>query len=146
MSVRYLFNTDGTYVAFISGHNVFSLNCDWIGFVVKGNLMYDVSGDFKGYILDDDRVAVNASESRRTRLMRPMKPMRRLRMLPLRLPYKDVFSKVSVSDLPENSIGINSLSSLLESKLVAADGTILGKVNTNRFDSESLLNPYGAYG
>jgi hypothetical protein len=31
-------------------------------------------------------------------------------------------------------------------KLYAPDGTYLGRVNNNQFDSESISNPYGKYG
>lgn len=31
-------------------------------------------------------------------------------------------------------------------KLYAPDGTYLGRVNNNRFDPESINNPYGKYG
>jgi hypothetical protein len=96
-----------------------------------------------------DRIAVNTSEPHRPRMMRPMPPMRpmpRLRILPLRSPYKDVFSEVSISDLEVGNTAVQPFSSLLGSKLVAADGTFPGTMNNNRFDSESLLNPYGEYG
>ncbi len=31
-------------------------------------------------------------------------------------------------------------------RIVAADGTYLGRLNANRYDPESVANPYGAYG
>ena len=34
----------------------------------------------------------------------------------------------------------------LESFLLAADGQFLGKLSTNQYDYESILNPYGRYG
>ena len=40
MSVRYIFNTSGNYVAFISGDNLFNPDCDWIGFIKNGNEVY----------------------------------------------------------------------------------------------------------
>lgn len=31
-------------------------------------------------------------------------------------------------------------------RIIAADGTYLGRLNANRYDPESVANPYGAYG
>ena len=94
MTVRYLFRTSGEYVAFVQDDNVFTPDCDWIGFIQNGNEVYHDGGAFMGYLLDDDRVARNRQEARRMprmRPMRPMRPMRRLRMLRLPYPYQDVF-------------------------------------------------------
>jgi hypothetical protein len=156
MSVRYLFNTSGNYVAFISGTNVFTPSCEWIGVITQGNQMYDTNGIFKGYILDDDRVVVNLSDpkrpktlrpSRPMRPMRPLRPLRRLAMLPLPSPYQDVFANTSpTKSLAASSTGSGNLGDLMGARLIAADDKFLGTVNTNRFDPESMLNRFGDYG
>ena len=63
MSIRYIFNTSGEYVAFIDNNNVFDPNCEWLGFITNGNEAYRNDGMFLGYVLEDDRIARNTSES-----------------------------------------------------------------------------------
>ena len=41
MSVRYIYNTSGDYIAFISSDNLFNPDCDWIGFIKNGNEVYN---------------------------------------------------------------------------------------------------------
>lgn len=101
MSVRYIYNSNGQYVAFISGENLFNPNCEWIGYVLNGNEVYNPNNaSFIGYVLDDDRIARKVNEFQKLRPLkplrplrplRPLKPLRRLRTPRLPYPYEDVF-------------------------------------------------------
>ena len=64
MSVRYIYNTSGDYVAFIKNDNLFSPNSEWLGAIRKGNLVYSKRGKFIGYLLKDDRIARKKNEER----------------------------------------------------------------------------------
>lgn len=158
MATRYLFNTAGNYVAFQQGANVFSPSADWLGFLVGGNQLYSTDGKFLGYVLNDDRVARDTSERPRSQLgplqrplrpmrpLKPLKPLKRLRKPRLPHPYVDVFED-GISGVEPGTLGPDvPLESLLDSQLVAADGTLLGNVNRNPYDTDSLTNPYGQYG
>lgn len=154
--VRYLFNTAGRYVAFISGHNVFTPKGVWLGVVMHGNQFYDANGNFKGYVLSDDRVAFNPAEPTKLRIPRParparpmlpIRPMRRLRMLPVPAPYKDFFAEVDLSARASDSSGMRpDFARFIGGSLYAPNGTFLGNINTNRFDANSLKNQFGVYG
>ena len=100
MVFRYLFNTSGRFVAFVSGDNIFSPSSEWLGYIVSGNEFYNKSGHFVGYILDDDRVMKNTMELPRPPQIprvppippiRPIPPIPRLSKLPPPQPYEDVF-------------------------------------------------------
>lgn len=100
MTTRYIFNTDGIYVAFLQGKNLFAPNCAWIGFIPSGNLVYSSRGEFIGYLLDDDRIVINTNEFKRPSIFppfapftpfKPFEPFKRMRMPSLPYPYKDVF-------------------------------------------------------
>ncbi len=158
MAVRYLFNTSGQYVAFMSGSNVFDTNSEWIGFIVNGNEMHDIRGAFHGYILDDDRVAKRTSERKPAKMVplrplkpiRPFKPLMRLRMAPLPHGFIDVFEAQS-SASSGKWVGFNRNSSaefpnLTGTYIYAADGTFLGTVSKNRFELSSLTNEFGPHG
>lgn len=158
MAARYLFNTAGNYVAFQQGTNVFSPSADWLGFVIGGNQLYSTDGYFLGYVLDDDRVAKNTTEPPRPQLsafqrpmrplrpLRPLKPLKRLRKPRLPYPYVDVFEDGIIGTEPGTLGPDVSFDALLNSKLVAADGKLLGNVNKNPYDTDSITNPYGPYG
>jgi hypothetical protein len=152
VSVRYLFNTAGHYVAFISGENIFSPDGTWIASLHGGNEAYNLDGTFLGYVLDDDRVAKRTNEAPRARRSRPAsparpalpaRPMRRARMPRLPGPWKDVFSEAIIGAPPPVSESFDELDG---ADLVAADGKFLGRVNRNRFDQNSLTNQFGDYG
>jgi len=158
VAARYLFNTAGNYVAFQQGTNVFSPSADWLGFVIGGNQLYSTDGHFLGYILDDDRVAKSTTERPRPLLstfqrpmrplrpLRPLKPLKRLRKLRLPHPYVDAFEDGIIGVEP-GTLGTDvSFDALLDSKLMAADGKVLGNVDKNRYDTDSITNPYGPYG
>lgn len=100
MAYRYLFNTSGKYVAFVYEGNVFTPQSEWLGYIANGNEFYSNSGQFVGYILDDDRVAKNTMEVPRMHQIPgippvppipPITPLARLAKLPLPPPYEDVF-------------------------------------------------------
>lgn len=105
MSVRYIFNTSGEYVAFVDSKNIFSPNGNWLGFIERGNEVYDKDGQFIGYLLDDDRIVRKRNELkprvmrplRPIRPIRPIRPLRRLRMLRLPHPYEDVFERGKIN-------------------------------------------------
>ena len=158
MATRYLFNTAGNYVAFQQGTNVFSPSADWLGFLVAGNQLYSTDGHFLGYVINDDRVARDTSERVRPQLsalqrplrplrpLTPLRPLKRLRKPRLPHPYVDAFEDGVIGAEPGTLGPDVSLESLVESKLVAADGTLLGNVNKNPYDTDSITNQYGQYG
>lgn len=155
MSVRYLFNSDGEYVAFLQGDNVFSPDADWLGFVRNGNEFYSTEGEFLGYVLGDDRVARLRSEPRRPRVLKPfrpfkpftpLRPLRRLRMPRLPAGYEDVFSHGIAGMTPEAKKSIEQFESLEGAKIYAADSTFLGTISRNSHSPDSLSNPYSVYG
>lgn len=101
MAVRYLFNTSGRYVAFVSGDNIFTSDNRWFGFIRNGSEVYSRNGRFVGYILEDDRVVQKRYELPRLPLIPPLPPLPpipplpplpRLPKLPLPPPYEDVFN------------------------------------------------------
>jgi hypothetical protein len=151
-----LFNTAGNYVAFLSGTNVFTPTGTWIGVVTHGNQFYDTQGEFKGYVLSDDRVAFNPTEPRKPKTFRPprpaspflpLRPLRRLRMLPVPPPYKDLFAEMNTTGTaPDMSGRPANFNQFLDGSLYAPDGKFLGNINTNRFDSNSLTNQFSDYG
>lgn len=155
MSVRYLYNTAGDYVAFLEGENLFAPDGDWMGFLRSGNEVYSRDGSFLGYVLEDDRLARLRNEPRRPRVprpprpprpLRPLRPLRRLRMARLQYPWQDLFEEGISGIAPTASTMSHSFDHLKGSSLVAADGKYLGKVIENRFDTESLANRFGPYG
>lgn len=102
MKYRYLYNTNGKFVAFIIGKNIFATDSKWLGTIKRGNEFYDQTGGFVGYVLSDDRVAKKTNEFPRLPklpTMRPIppippiSPIPRLPKLPLPYPYKDVFQE-----------------------------------------------------
>lgn len=155
MSIRYLFNTNGDYVAFVHDKYVFSPSMEWIGFIENGNLFYTSDGQFSGYLLQDDRVARNNTEYPRPKIwppypplkpLTPLKPLKRLRKSKLPHPYEDIF-EYGVPGLSAESLSeIQQLYILEGSDLYGADDQFLGKITKNRFIQESLSNPYGEYG
>lgn len=99
--MKYIFNTSGNYVAFISNNNLFTPNCDWIGFIRNGNEVYSATDcSFIGYVSSDDRVVRRRNELPKIRPYKPYAPYRpykpyapykRLRMPPLPYNWIDVF-------------------------------------------------------
>ncbi len=185
MSVRYIFNTSGNYIAFVQENHLFDLNSKWLGFIEDGDDVYDAKdGSYIGTLSTDDRLLVNTQVQGHRRLrplrpltpLRPMRPMRRLRMSRLPRGFRDYFEveapKPTTSKLLESlasllkaghiqpeaaadilaKIGNRSFAeklstdSILGSQLRTPSGIILGSVNRNRFDANSLVNPYGLYG
>jgi sporulation protein YlmC with PRC-barrel domain len=153
MSNRYIFNTSGEYVAFISDNNLFGTNLDWLGVVKNGNEVYDTAGRFLGVVLDDDRVVRNKFEVRPSIMkplrpltpLGPLRPLQRLRMVRLPYPYEDVFDNKKDSG-PTTSAPAQSFDELIGSKIIAEDGKFLGTISFDKYSSDSLANPYGTYG
>ena len=153
MSIRYIFNTSGNYVAFVYGQHIFTPDSEWIGFIPEANIVFNTDGTYMGEISPDDRVIKNknARYTRLSRPMRPMKPMRpmrplkRLRMSRLPHPYEDVFEDTSASP-PKATI--KDFSYLFGSEIIACDpqNTFLGSITNSRFDQNSIINIYSPYG
>lgn len=100
MKYRYLFNSSGHFVAYIYGGNIFTNKNQWFGYLKNGNEVYAKSGQFVGYLLDDDRVVRNKKELPRMPQplilppltpLPPLPPLSRLPMTYLPYPYEDVF-------------------------------------------------------
>ncbi len=152
MTVRYIFNTNGQYVAFIQGDNLFSPDVEWLGFIRNGSDVFSKDGTFMGQLLNDDRIARNTAISPMPVIppfppfspFRPFAPFPRLRKSSLPWGWKDVFE-----DGPPGSINredLSALQRLLGSQLVAGDGVFLGVVSKNRLDPNSLGNSFGNFG
>jgi hypothetical protein len=153
VAIRYIFNTAGDYVAFVSGSHLFSSSKEWLGFIPKGNEVYRYDGTFLGYLLEDDRIVRRRGEPIRPRLLQPLRPLqpltplrplRRLRMPRLQYPYEDVFEASESSE--GLTPGLSDLDFLEGSSLVAYDGTFLGLATLNHFEPISLSNQFGSYG
>lgn len=158
MVTRYIFNTSGEYVAFKSGDNLFDKECNWIGFIKNDNEVYNTKGKYVGYILDDDRVVRNTSNSlnkpgllvplRPLKPLKPLNPLKRLRMLKLPFPYIDVFQDKRTFN--ELFLGLytdySKFNSLLNARIVGNDGTFLGIISKDSYDLNSINNKYGNYG
>ena len=155
MSVRYIYNTSGEYVAFISGKYLFSLDCEWLGAVANGNEVYNTDGLLIGYVLDDDRIVRDkrmtipkriARPARPPRPARPARPLRRLRMTRLLYPYEDIFERgISTKKLiPPYELG--QFDRLLGASIIAHDGAPLGIISKDKYASDSISNSYGPYG
>lgn|GEM_PF-1103020 len=174
MSVRYLYNTSGKYVAFVQGNNIFSPEAEWLGFIRNGNEVFKKTGQFWGFLLEDDRVAANAQMTRLNvfppfapfKPFTPFKPFARMAKFPLPSPWVDVFEPGAATKVRSLTGGANPLrysrvgrgasSTLLDesdellslegSRIVASDGTPLGLISTNKYAADSISNPYGTYG
>jgi hypothetical protein len=155
MAARYIFNTQGNYVAFIEDNHLFSPERDWIGFVVNGNEVYQRDGKFLGYLLKDDRIAKKRNERRPrmapplrpSRPLRPLRPLRRLRMPRLPYPYEDVFAAgLVISPEASTLYAGKDFEFLLGAKIYAADDQYLGIVSRSKYESESVSNQFGSYG
>jgi hypothetical protein len=106
VAARYVFRTDGEYVAFLEEGFLFSSGGDWLGFVTNGGEVFARNGNFLGYLLQDDRI-VRAGVERRWYTfdlpsapptpIRPPAPLRRLRMVPFPRPLEDVFEGAGVT-------------------------------------------------
>lgn len=152
MLIKYIYNTQGYYVAFIANNHLFSTHCQWLGVIQEKKMVYDVDGYYIGYITDDHRVAKDKINFRKKRINRPIQPRRPFRpfgpikrksMLSIPHPYSDFFQDFSA---PKITLSKEKFNNLLNSKLIADDGVFLGIVSKNRFSDDSISNPYGEYG
>jgi hypothetical protein len=149
MSVRYIFNTSGNYVAFVQKNHIFDSNSKWLGFIEDGDDVYDaMDGSYIGTLSTDDRLLVNTQVQGHSRLrpprpltpLRPKRPMRRLRMSRLPRGYRDYFEVEAPK--PATSKLIESLESLLKVGHIqpetAAD--LLAKIGTRSFAEKLNLD------
>lgn len=151
-AVRYIYSTSGEYVAFVQGRDMFSPSGNWIGRLVTGNEVFKPDGTFLGYLNSDDRIVRRRGERKPIRSVGfppfrpflPFRPFRRLKMPRLPHPYEDVFN--AVGPLQSMAEALPDLSHLEGGRIVAFDGTFLGRISKNRFDAESIGNSFGAYG
>ena len=153
MNVRYIFNSDGTYVAFLQEENLFSPDTKWLGFVRNGTDAYKRDGSYMGQLLNDDRIARKKTGTASFPVSpplppftpyRPFAPFPRLRMSPLPWGWEDVFEHGPKEDLTHSDI--STFQDLLGSELIGGDGTFLGVVTKNKFDTNSIGNQFGHYG
>lgn len=152
MTIRYIFNTEGEYVGFVQGSNLFSPQSAWLGFIRPPNEVYGaLDGRFMGYLMQDDRVVRKKSDSSRLPQprplpplppLRPLRPLKRLQMSRLPLGHLDVFENIK----PSASSGSDPELDNLEGTTLQVKGVMLGKVTRNRFDTAGLSNSFGNYG
>lgn len=150
--IKYLFNTDGYYVAYIyNGIYCFSPNNEYIGFM-KGIKLYDYHGKYIGTLTSDDRIIKNKliKEPNIIPIVKPSKPLRpltplcRLKMPRLGNEYIDVFIN---SNSENNFFKYDEIfNKYLDSKLYDYHGKFLGNVNLNKYDKDSISNRFGVYG
>lgn len=148
--IHYIYNTRGEYVAYIyDGIYCFSRENSFIGQVL-GRDLYDKGGNYIGSLSYDDRIiklrgvikpkipAIKAPIAP----MKPMRPLKRLSMPPVGSEYEDVFMNARFN----NGKHGNDYAWVLGSKLYASDGVYLGDLDLNKYNSNSIANPYGPYG
>lgn len=153
MSVRYIYNTHGKYVAFVQNNNLFSPKSDWIGYTKDGTNFFDTNGYYLGSLLSDDRLVISDNKLKPPKQYPPYPPFKpfvpfapfpRLSMSALPYGYRDIF----IDGPPSVSNGkiLPNLSHLIGASLVAGDGTFLGYVTKDRYDPKSMGNSFGNYG
>ena len=163
-----LFDTNSNWIGFIEdGDDVYSAE--------DGSYMGTLSTDDRLLVNTQARGHNRMRPLRPLRPLRPMRPMRRLRMSRLPRGFRDYFevevprpgsklleslaSLVSSGHMPPETaaellanIGTRTFSdtlstdSILASQLKTPSGVFLGNVNRDKFDTNSLVNPYGQYG
>ncbi|WP_409479752.1 4-fold beta flower protein [Pseudobdellovibrio sp. HCB154] len=151
MSVRYIFNTRGEYVAFIQNKNLFSPDGKWLGFLPQGNLVFNKDGTFLGEVSSDDRILRNKTVNYQKMMtpfapftpFTPFRPFQRLRTSSPPYPYVDVFENKEGFSPTEST---KDFSYLEGCTIVAPNNAYLGKITTNKFDQESILNKFSPYG
>ena len=150
--IKYIYNSDGYYVAYIyDGVYCFSDTNEYIGFM-NGIYLYDYKGKYIGYLTSDDRIIRNKYEKRPNIIpiskpmkpLKPLKPLKRYRMSSLGSGYIDVFLHKNTTI--DYEIFDDDYSKYLNTKLYASNGKFLGNINLNKFDSNSIANPYGNFG
>jgi hypothetical protein len=156
MSVRYLYDSNGSYVAFVHGNHVFDAETNWLGVLRNGNEFFDKSGKFLGYLLSDDRIAYREGESRGSILapmrplqpLRPLRPLQRLKAGSLPPPYRDLFlsNRSPASSTSSSGPKAASVRTYEGCEIVAHDDTFLGVLSKNRYDQRSIANPYSPFG
>ena len=152
MLIKFIYNTQGNYVAFVADNNLFSTHCQWLGVIRDKKIVYDIDGNYIGYITNDHRVAKDKINFRKKQIdrplqprkpFRPFKPIKRRSMISIPHPYSDFFQDFSA---PKITLTKKKFNNLINSMLIANDGVFLGIVTRNRFRDDSISNPYGKYG
>jgi hypothetical protein len=154
MSIRHLFDTAGESVAFIAGTDLFSRDCDWLG-VVAGAEVYNVEGQFVGWIDEADRLVRTRAVELGKEICRPRRPMTPVRPIPpkrrLVAPNvppsrQDVFGSLrrTPTALPTFA-RIMEIGRLEGCRIVGDDGAFLGLISRSR-EAESIADAGGPYG
>jgi hypothetical protein len=171
MTVRYLHNTSGEYVAFVSGSGIFAPDATWLG-VLVGETVHNTLGDPVGFLKADDRLIRLCATSAERQIpqprhplppVRPIPPKRKLFMEAVTHPYEDVFLRAGATLRALLSwTRLQELEELQGCSVGAADGTFLGTIARDpavpgsladvagphrQPDAEtSIYNPAGPYG
>lgn len=156
MQVRYIFNTSGKYVAFVSGDNLFNPSADWIGVIRNGNEVFNTDGLYIGIVLDDDRIVRDRTDlspkstshpKRPNRPLRPMRPLRRLRMPKVQSPFEDTFANIrGVIKKLTPLFELRNFDHILGASIFAADDTFIGLISKDEYRQDSISNTFGPYG
>lgn len=152
MAIRYIYNTTGDYVAFVTEGNLFSPDLNWLGVVTNGNEVYDTAGNYLGILLNDDRIVKNkerknpsiTAPQKPITPIKPIKPLKRLGMISLPYPYEDIFENKYRS--AQLASPIQSMDQLLGAEIYAEDGNFLGEISRDAVNQRSIANEYGPYG
>jgi hypothetical protein len=156
MSVRFLFDTAGEYVAFVSQGHLFTPECEWLGVVAARDEVYDTRGMYIGVLQADDRLVRNRAAQLPRQILAPRAPMRPVRPLPPRrrlfMPavppsYEDLFhgarrSLTVLTPLPR----LAELDLLQGASIVADDGTFLGRISRDPTDADAIAPVSGEHG
>lgn len=149
---KYLFNSKGKYVAYIYNNiYCFSKTNEYIGFF-KGIKLYNYEGKYIGTLTSDDRVIKKNGEviERIIPIAKPRKPFlpytpyNRYMMAKLPLGYVDVF--IDEDAIYNYSSLDQKYNKFVGCSIYSSDKIFLGKINFNKYDSESIANKYGQYG
>lgn len=163
MSIRYIFNTSGNYVAFVQANYLFDPNSNWLGFIEDGDDVYSAKdGSYMGTLSADDRLLVNTQVKEYNRLrplrplspLKPMPPMRRLRMTGLPRGFRDYF-EVEAPRLGTAKL-FDTLANMMKSGEIPPKTAIdllskIGvqsfseKLSTNRILDSELRTPSGIF-
>ncbi|MQA92171.1 MAG: hypothetical protein GEU90_18425 [Gemmatimonas sp.] len=156
MEIKYVYNTVGEYVAFISAGNLFTPLCDWLGTVRDESEVHNTLGEAIGVLYPDGRLVRDRSRGVVAPSWRPRSPLRPIRPLPpkrhlliarLELPLEDVFSGLRrpITNLASMAT-LEALNDLAGADVVAHDGTFVGRLSRNPADRDSLVSPSSIWG
>ena len=150
--IKYIYNSDGNYVAYLYNERYcFSDTNEYVGFM-NGIYLYDYNGKYLGYLTSDDRIIRRKNEKmpnlipivKPVKPVQPLRPLKRYKMSSLGSGYIDIFLHKN-TNVNYDNFNIK-FEKFLNTKLYTQKGKFLGNINLNKYDLNSIANPYGSYG